>query len=140
MKKYLFACFVLTLSACGDAPKQTGTNHRIIKSTEYKETISGQPITVPKHPKVVASIVRILPGESLAPHKHPYPRFAYILKGELDVTLEKGNRQIHSKAGDFVVEAINGWHYGSNNGSEPVELLVIDQIPKSAKTNTIHKH
>lgn len=140
MKKHLAICMLLALSACADAPKVAGTSHRIIKSTEYTETIEGQPITVPAHPKVVASIVRIMPGESLAPHKHPYQRYAYVLKGALDVTLEKDGRQIHAKAGDFVVETLSGWHYGSNNSDEPVELLVIDQMPKSATTNTIHKH
>jgi hypothetical protein len=42
-------------------------------------------------------------------------------------------------AGDFIVEVIDEWHYGENTGAEPVELLVIDQVPEGRTTNTVLK-
>jgi len=139
MKRYLILTLIFALSACSAPQEKKDTSHRIVSSKTFETTIVGKPIIVPKHPKVIASVVRLEPGESLAPHKHPYPRYAYVLKGEVEVTLEETGEVIHGKQGEFFVETINGWHYGSNKGSEPVELLVIDQMPKNAKTNTVHR-
>jgi quercetin dioxygenase-like cupin family protein len=43
------------------------------------------------------------------------------------------------KAGDFVVEMMDTWHYGINNGPVPVKLLVIDQVPTGAANNMVAK-
>lgn len=103
-------------------------------------TISGQPITVPVNPKMQASIITIEPGKSLPVHKHPYIRYAYVQKGELDVTLVDEKKSVHFKAGDAFAEIIDGWHFGTNNGSVPTQLLVIDQMPQDATTNTVPKN
>ncbi|MBN8530292.1 MAG: cupin domain-containing protein [Alphaproteobacteria bacterium] len=128
---------LLGLAACVGTPETKASGRRVI--AELETNLNGSPIKVPHEPKVVATLVRILPGESMPAHKHLYQRYAYMLKGELEVTLEDEHRVIHAKPGDFVAETVNGWHSGVNKGTEPVEILVIDQMPKSAKTNMVFK-
>ena len=72
-------------------------------------------------------------------HKHPYPHYVYVLQGTLTVTnLETGNR-FEAKQGQFVVEIMNVWHKGKNEGATPVKLLVIDQLPTGVASNMVVK-
>ncbi len=100
-------------------------------------TVSGQQITVPEHPTVQAMVLTIPPGVSLPVHKHPYPRYGYVQKGEIDVTLVDAKKVLHLKQGEFFPEIIDGWHFGTNNTKEPVELLIIDQVPEGVESNTV---
>ena len=90
-------------------------------------TASGQPIEVPVRPEVVVSRYEIAPGAALPTHKHPYPRYAYVLSGTLEVTVP-GGKTYRYKAGDFMAEVVNQWHSGKNIGDATVRLLVIDQV------------
>jgi len=45
------------------------------------------------------------------------------LSGELTVVTED-NRTLHLKAGESLVEVVNKWHYGRNDGNETAELVV----------------
>jgi quercetin dioxygenase-like cupin family protein len=49
---------------------------------------------------------------------------AYIIKGELTVTTDQG-LQKQLRAGDAVVELVNQIHFGKNEGTAPVELVVV---------------
>lgn len=96
-------------------------------------TAAGQPIVLPqKNARLVVSTYDIAPGARLPVHKHPAPRYAYVLAGTLTVTdAESGEAKTYS-AGDVIVEMVDRWHYGANTGSEPVRLLVIDQTEGTA--------
>lgn len=71
------------------------------------------------------SILRIIipPGARLPLHKHPVINAGVLLNGELIVVAED-NTTLHLKAGDSVVEVVNKWHYGKNEGNEPAEIIV----------------
>jgi quercetin dioxygenase-like cupin family protein len=99
-------------------------------------TSSGQPIVLPKDAQVDVSIFDIAPGATLPVHKHPFPRFAYVLAGTLKVTNQDAGHADTYKKGDFIVEAVGQWHMGTNVGDSPVKLLVIDMVDKG-QTNTI---
>jgi quercetin dioxygenase-like cupin family protein len=103
-------------------------------------TSSGQPIVLPqKNVEVVVSTYSIPPGAKLPVHKHAYPRYGYVLSGTLNiVNMDTGKNEVF-KAGDFIFESIGQWHKADNSGSEPVKLLVIDQIDKTAEnpSNTV---
>jgi quercetin dioxygenase-like cupin family protein len=102
-------------------------------------TNSGQPIVLPKsNVEVVVWMYDIPAGSKLPVHKHPSQRYAYVLSGTLQVTDVENGRTFEYKPGDFIVEMVDGWHYGNNNGKEPVRLLVIDQVEKG-QANTILK-
>lgn len=123
-----FAC--LDPAGAADSP---------VKSTPIlttTKTAIGQPIVLPsKDAQVVVTMLEIAPGTKLPRHKHPFQRYGYVLQGELTVEYEGGQRQVFH-AGDFIVEALGVWHFGTNTGPVPVKLLVIDQV-EAGKSNTI---
>ena len=45
------------------------------------------------------------------------------MSGELTVVTEN-KKTLHLKAGDSIVEVVNKWHYGKNEGNEPAEIIV----------------
>ncbi|UIJ71790.1 cupin domain-containing protein [Aurantimonas sp. HBX-1] len=98
-------------------------------------TATGQPIVLPQdNVEVIVSTYEIAAGARLPSHEHPSTRYAYVMSGELRVTNTEMNEATTYKTGDFIIEAIGQWHYGEALGSEPVRLLVIDQIEKGEKT------
>ena len=100
------------------------------------KTVLGQPLALPqREAKVIVTILEIAPGARLPRHMHPFQRYAYILAGELTVEFD-GGQQFHYRAGDFIVEAVDRWHFGANTGQVPVRILVIDQVEDS-QSNTI---
>jgi quercetin dioxygenase-like cupin family protein len=102
-------------------------------------TATGQAIRLPQGSvRVIGSIVEIAPGYAPGYHEHLYSRYAYVLAGHLDVQDEGGTTR-HYAPGDFFVETIHGWHRPHVVGDETVKLLVIDQQPADAKTNTVNR-
>jgi quercetin dioxygenase-like cupin family protein len=93
-------------------------------------TASGQPILLPQGPVAVSTYLTTLASGAVIPaHRHPWPRYAYIVSGKLKVTnLQTGTVQILG-AGDFAVEARDQWHMGETLDGTEVQLYVIDQAP-----------
>jgi quercetin dioxygenase-like cupin family protein len=121
-------------AASGDDPAKN-VSVKPVLSTSI--TSSGQPIVLPaKDPTVIVSEYEIAKGATLPEHKHPYPRYGYVLAGEIRITnTDTGKSEVY-KAGDFIIEAINQWHHAENIGNEPVKLLVIDQV-EHADSNVV---
>ena len=103
-------------------------------------TSSGQPIVLPlKNAQVVVSIYDVAPGARLPAHKHPYPRYGYVLSGELRViNIETGQNDTY-KPGDFILESVGQWHMGANIGGKPLKLLVIDIVEKGQANTVVRK-
>ncbi|MGE0195945.1 MAG: cupin domain-containing protein [Methylocystis sp.] len=98
------------------------------------KTAAGRPITLPQGPlEVVASIYTLAPGARLPEHKHPFQRYAYVLQGELMVQQADSGSRVY-RAGEFVIESVDRWHFGATVGDVPVKLLVIDQSPPGVET------
>jgi quercetin dioxygenase-like cupin family protein len=129
---------ILAFAHRADTQEATGKVKaaRIFSATT---TNSGQPIVLPKgNAEVVVWMYDIPAGSKLPVHKHPSQRYAYVLQGTLQVTDVENSRSWEYKPGDFIIEMRDGWHYGTNNGKEPVRLLVIDQVEKGqSQANTI---
>ena len=65
-------------------------------------TVTGQPIVLPQgNAEVRVSIYDIAPGAALPEHEHPYPRYAYVLAGTLQVTNSETGTSSVFKTGDF---------------------------------------
>jgi quercetin dioxygenase-like cupin family protein len=100
-------------------------------------TAAGQPIRLPaKNVEVVVSTYDIARGAKLPVHKHPFARYAYVLTGTLRVTNGETGAATDYRAGQFIVEMLDTWHFGENVGNEPVRLVVIDQV-EAGQSNTI---
>ena len=103
------------------------------------QTASGQPIHLPGgDARVSMSEFTIAPGARLPVHKHPFPRFAYVLEGTLAVTVQDTGQTFIYKPGDMIVEVVDQWHFGENVGATPVRLLVIDEVAGNV-SNTVVK-
>lgn len=74
-------------------------------------------------PEVTVLRIRIAPGARLPMHKHPVINAAVMLAGELTVMTETG-RNIRISRGEAIVEVVDQWHYGYNDGTEVAELIV----------------
>lgn len=101
------------------------------------QTASGKPITLPqKNVQVIVSTYEIAPGAQLPIHQHPFARYASVQAGTLEVTNVDTGKSTTYRSGDFIVEMIGEWHRAANTGTDPVKLLVIDQVEEGAQ-NTI---
>jgi quercetin dioxygenase-like cupin family protein len=105
----------------------------------FDATVSGQPIILPQGPAHLAvTQTDLAAGGVIAPHKHPYPRYNYVLAGGVRVTnLDTGAVQ-EFRAGQVIVEAVGQWHKGEALDGKPARLLAFDQTPPG-QTNMIRK-
>lgn len=102
-----------------DGPPAVAT--LLLKATT---NVDGLPLVYPAGtPQVTARIVEIPPGGETGRHRHPTPLFAYILDGEVTITVD-GQSPRRFKAGDALMETA-GWHNGRNEGERPVRLLAV---------------
>ncbi len=69
-------------------------------------------------PEITILKIIIPPRVTLPLHQHPVINAGVLLKGELTVETKAG-KTLHLKAGDPIVEVVNTWHYGKNQGNEP---------------------
>jgi len=74
-------------------------------------------------PEVTVLRIRIAPGARLPMHRHPVINAAVMMAGELTVRTEAG-AILRLKRGEAVVEVVDQWHYGHNEGTEVAELIV----------------
>jgi quercetin dioxygenase-like cupin family protein len=127
----------LLASQTSQAYGQQKTDVTVKQLLSTTTTSAGQKLMLPKNDAgVVASIFEIPLRANLPDHKHPYPRYGYILSGSLRVTDTETGQSRTYRPGDFVVESVGRWHTGANLGEEPVRLLVID-IVQNGHANTI---
>jgi quercetin dioxygenase-like cupin family protein len=123
---------VLLIFAAPLSAQAEGVKVEPISKTDV--TSSGQPIVLPRgHIKVITSTYEIPPGAKLPVHKHNYPRYGYMLSGQLRVTNIKTGKSTTFNPGDFIIESLGQWHKAESIGTDPVKLLVIDQVAKSDK-------
>lgn len=74
-------------------------------------------------PEITMLRILIPAGATLARHKHPVINAGYLVRGELTVKTDDG-KVLHLKAGQALVEVVETWHYGRNEGAEPAEIVV----------------
>jgi quercetin dioxygenase-like cupin family protein len=107
--------------------------------TRTHVTVTGQPIVVPDRPEIAVSVVTFPAGSRLPVHKHLYPHLAYVLQGVLTILNTETGKSFQIHKGEFLAEMQNTWHFGVNNGNEPVKLLIIDEVPQGLAGNVVQK-
>jgi len=132
------AIAVLAFAAASQAAPLPKVTIKPVARTD--KTVLGQPIVVPPNAELRAFTVAFEPGARLRVHKHPYPHYVYVEKGTLTVMNEETGKPLTFKQGSFFAEMTDTWHYGINRTNAPVKLLVIEQMPKTAATNTVLKN
>ena len=133
----LFAAVLIAMPALArdDTPPPSGYPATALLSTGT--TVVGESIVYPTGtPHVTAAIVAIAPGSKTIVHRHGVPMFAYILQGELLVNYGADGTRTY-RQGDALMEAMNVAHVGTNNGAEPVRILVVYMGAEGAPADVI---
>ena len=124
MKNLIYGiCFLLLISSNVLAEEANAVRVDVLAKTSL--SWDGSPL--PDYPKGTPEItilrIKIPPGVQLPLHMHPIINASLLLEGELTVVTED-NKILHLKAGDSIVEVVNKWHYGKNDGKKTAEILV----------------
>lgn len=124
MKNVLWGiCFTLLLST----PVLAKSTESVTVDTLAQTSLSWDGQNLPQYmqgkPEITILKITIPPKTQLPLHEHPVINAGVLLKGELTV-ISQDNKVLHLKAGDSIVEVVNTWHYGKNEGSEVAEIIV----------------
>lgn len=124
MKKLLCGiCFVLLLSSNVLADEMNAAQVAVLAKTGVSWDGGQLPDYSKGAPEVTILRIKIPPGIQLPLHSHPVINAGVLLSGELTVVTED-QKTLHLKAGDPIVEVVNKWHYGKNEGNAVAEILV----------------
>jgi len=111
---------VAALSAGAETP-------RIESEVLARSTRSWDGSALPNYPRAAPEIsvvrIRIPPGMELPMHKHPVINAGYLLSGRLTVVSEAGH-SLRLDAGEAIIELVDQWHYGRNDGDTVAEIVV----------------
>ena len=123
MKKIIFfftILFFLSFSAFSEYDKEV----LIEPVLKTDKTSIGQGIDYPDFKDEEVSILKVtIPsGKATGWHKHSFPVFAYVLKGNLTIELEE-NKTLEFPENSSFAEVIDTFHNGKNNGKEDVILI-----------------
>ncbi|MFH0729987.1 MAG: cupin domain-containing protein [Pseudomonadota bacterium] len=87
-------------------------------------------------PEITILKIKIPPKVKLPLHKHPVINAGVLLTGELTVVTDK-KETLHLKAGDAIIEVVDKWHYGINEGKIPAEIIVFYAGIKDLPVTTV---
>ena len=114
---------ILCLSGCAsEADKNSCEVDVLAKTTKsWNDAILAE---YPEgQPEITILRITIAPGAELPIHEHPVINAGVLLKGELTVITEN-DKVLHLKAGEPIVEVVDTWHYGKNEGKGEAELII----------------
>jgi len=125
MKKRTIPLLWILLTAGG--PVFLQAEDGAIAETLTRSTVSWDGAALPSYPEGTPEIsilrIQIPPGVELPMHQHPVINAGVLLKGRLTVVSKEG-KILHLEAGDPIVEVVETWHYGRNEGDTPAEIIV----------------
>ncbi len=116
-------CIVLVLAGNVWALDANSINVEVLAKTSSSWDGNALPEYAKGKPEVTILKITIPPKTDLPLHIHPEINAGVLLKGELTVVTED-DKTLHLKAGDPIVEVVNKWHYGKNEGNVPAEIIV----------------
>lgn len=115
--------FALTLNLAHADEDHPGIVTNLVIRSGNDWTGSTLPPYLVSTPEVAVMRFTIPPQTALPIHKHPAINAAYVIEGELTV-FQEGGIQRNFKKGEVVIEMVEKWHHGINQGTVPVELVV----------------
>ncbi len=120
MMKLLTILFIAVL--CMTNTAYSLEKETILKTTSTWDNAEYKKLKI-KRPEVTVLKIIIDVGETLPMHRHDLVNVAYVKKGTLTVVTDK-NDKITLQEGESLPELVGKYHYGTNAGDEPVELIV----------------
>lgn len=134
MSKFLYLmCFFTGITFAHEAKEN------IAVDVLTKTSLSWDGQTLPTYPQGQPEVsilkITIAAKTKLPIHQHAVINAGVLLKGELTVHTEKGET-LHLVAGDTIVEVVDKWHYGINEGDKDAEIVVF-YAGVQGVTNTI---
>ncbi len=123
-KKMVFLLlFVLFLPCSAWAGDEAGVDTKILVQTSKSWDGEMLPDYPEGTPEIKVLRITVSPGTTLPLHKHPVINVGVLLRGELKVVTEE-DETLTLQAGEAIVEVVDKWHYGVNEGDEPAEIIV----------------
>ncbi len=124
MNKLLHLSFYLLPALLLAEHPHGGIQKEILAQSEQSwdgATLPAYPDTPPQ-----ISVVKftIPPKSSLPWHKHPSINAGCLIKGEITVVSEDGQEK-KLKEGEALIELVDTWHTGRNDGDIPAEIIVV---------------
>jgi len=116
-------CFILLLTGNVWAQELNSVDVEILAKTNESWDGRDLPNYPEGKPNITILRIKIPPKVELPLHEHPVINAGVLLKGELTV-VTKDRETLHLKAGDSIVEVVDKWHYGKNEGTETAEIIV----------------
>ncbi len=121
IKSILLFAFVLSCEISADNTESVIVDELI--KTSFSWDNSALPNYPTGTPEITILRIKIPPQTKLSVHEHPVINAGVLLEGELTVITE-ANDTLHLLAGDPIVEVVNKWHYGVNEGNKTAEIIV----------------
>lgn len=125
MKKTIYVLLLILVVVTSAMAHDAGTGIQV--ETLAVTGVSWNGMALPAYPRgnpeVTILRISIAPGMELPLHEHPVINAGIMLAGELTVVTED-KKTLHLKTGDSIVEVVDTWHYGKNEGSTAAEIIV----------------
>ena len=109
--------FILAVGAEGK------TEVKVLAKTTKSWNGANLPRYAKGKPEITILRISIPPHTDLAWHEHPEINAGVMISGELTVITDKQDT-LHLQAGDPIVEVVDTWHFGKNDGDVPVDIIV----------------
>lgn len=119
----LLVLFAATLNFAHADQEHPGVVTDLVIRSGSDWTGSALPSYLTSAPEIAVMKFTIPPQTALPIHKHPAINAAYVINGEITV-IQEGGIQRTFKQGDVIIEMVEKWHHGINQGTVPVELVV----------------
>lgn len=128
-KLLIILASAISLNAIADEPKAhytdiPGVKANILTKTTKAWNGSDLPAYGDGQPEITIIRYQIEPGATLPMHMHPVINAGLLIKGQLTV-IKKTGETLNITAGQPIVELFKEWHYGTNPGNEPVDLVIV---------------
>jgi quercetin dioxygenase-like cupin family protein len=134
IRKMFFAvCLTLVLMGFVSAEETKTISVNVLAKTDSSWDGNKLPDYAKGEPEVIILKINIPPGSVLPLHKHTVINAGVLLRGELTVVTED-EKVLYLKSGDSIVEVVDKWHFGRNDGNVPAEIIVFYAGIKGAGT------
>lgn len=122
-RAYLGLLVIAMVSQFAFAAESSGVKVDVLA----KSTLSWDGNVLPNYPvgkpEITILKIAIAPKTTLPLHQHPLINAGVLLKGTLTVITED-KKVLYLKAGEALIEVVDKWHYGVNEGEETAEIVV----------------